>query len=83
MAARKMTFTLPGSLAADFVKIVPARDRSKYVAEALAAKLAERERRFVRACEIANQDVDVLAIEREFDAIPDDTLERWTDAKAR
>lgn len=83
MASRKMTFTLPEPLALKFTKTVPARDRSRYLAEALADRLAERERQFIQACEIANQDPEVLAIEQEFSALPDETVEPWTDAPAR
>jgi hypothetical protein len=83
MAMRKMTFTLPDSLAASFAKRVPARDRSRYVAEAIADKLAEREKRLIRACEIANEDADVREIEREFDNLGDAMPEPWHDAQAR
>ncbi len=83
MAARKMTFTIPEELAAKFTRRVPARDRSRYLAEALAAKLNERERRLIRACEIANQDPDVAQIEAEFDAINDPISEPWDDAASR
>lgn len=77
MAMRKMTFTLPESLAARLTKQVAARDRSRYVAEAVAERLAARERRMIRSCEIANDSADVLEIEREFDALPDVTSESW------
>jgi hypothetical protein len=83
MAARKMTFSLPEGLASSFAKRVPARDRSRYVAEAIAEKLAERDQRLIRACEIANQDVDVREIEQEFDNLPDAMSEPWEDAPAR
>ena len=36
MATRKMTFSLPSGLAVQFLKRVPARERSRYVADALA-----------------------------------------------
>src|ERR1017187_3563140 len=39
MAARKMTFSLPQPLAMELLKSVAPRDRSRYVAEALAVKL--------------------------------------------
>ena len=81
MATRKMTFTLPEPLAVRFTKRVAARDRSRYVAEALAERLAERERRLIRACEVANEDSEVLEIEREFDALPDVVTEPWTGAR--
>ncbi len=32
------------------------------------------------ACDIANQDEDVRAIERQFDAIPADVIELWNSA---
>ena len=80
MASRKMTFTLPGELASSFVRRVPARDRSRYVADAIAEKLAERERRLIQACEIANQDSEVREIECEFDALTDALSEPWEHA---
>lgn len=75
MATRKMTFTLPEELAAQFVRQVPARERSHYLAGALAEKLARRQRQLIHACEVANRDTDVALIENEFDALPDEMLE--------
>ena len=75
MATRKMTFTLPEELAVRFSRRVPARRRSRYLAEALAEKLAERDRQLVRACEIANYDPEVRAIENEFDSLPGEVAE--------
>jgi hypothetical protein len=63
-----MTFTLPEDLAARFVRRVAARDRSRYVADALASKLAKR---LIKACEIANMDPELREIERDFDALAD------------
>jgi hypothetical protein len=83
MATRKMTFTLPSELADRFVKSVAARHRSRYLAEAIARKLEERDLRLVRACEVANRNVEVRTIEKEFDAIPDETREPRSGAKAR
>ncbi len=83
MPSRKMTFTLPDELANSFTRRVPARDRSRYVADAIADKLAERERRLIQACEIANQDTDVREIERDFDRLSDAMPEPWEDAQAR
>jgi stage V sporulation protein SpoVS len=77
MGARKMTFSIPDSLASELLKSVPARDRSKYVAEAVAARLRKQDDALIRACEIANRDVDLLAIEREFDVIGGDIAEPW------
>ena len=83
MATRKMTFTLPDDLADQFVKKVAARKRSHYLAEALAQRLHERDRQLIRACEVANRDPEVQAIEEEFDAISEEIREPWSDAKAR
>lgn len=78
-----MTFTLPEDLAAQFVRRVPARDRSHYLAMALSEKLAEREHQLIQACEVANHDVEITAIENDFAALPEEMAEPWTDAPAR
>jgi hypothetical protein len=83
MAARKMTFTLPEELAASFSKRVPARDRSCYVAAALAEKLSQREKRLIHACGIVNADKDVRATEQEFDALNDPISGPWENAPPR
>ena len=78
-----MTFTLPEELAVQFLRQVPAQDRSRYVAQALSDKLAAREHQLILACEIANQDPDLAALEREFDLLPDDIKEPWNDPQTR
>src|SRR6267143_6551931 len=83
MATRKMTFTLPEDLAEQFVRRVPARERSKYLANALNEKLSARDRHLVQACRIANNDPEVRAIEREFDAITEEAAEPWTASAPR
>lgn len=86
MAHRKMTFTIPEDLAAQFLRRVPARDRSRYVTEAITAKLREREERIIRACEVANSSADVLTIEKDWDAMMDKTdriEEPWNIAPTR
>ena len=83
MASRKMTFSLPERVAGELLRRVPSRDRSRYVAEAIGARLREHDERLIRACELANGDADVLAIEQEWDALPDETADPWTDAPAR
>ena len=77
MAVRKMTFSVPELLAAQFLRRVPSRDRSRFVSEALAARLEARDLDLIRACEIANQDQDVAEIEKEFDGIGDAMAEPW------
>ena len=83
MAMRKMTFTLPDQLADQFVKRVPARERSRYVAKALSEMLTKRDRRLIRACEIANNNPDIASLEQDLDMLQDEILEPWTDAPAR
>ncbi|HEV1995247.1 MAG TPA: hypothetical protein VGR03_13035 [Candidatus Acidoferrum sp.] len=83
MATRKMTFTLPEDLAEQFVRRVPARERSKYLAAALNEKLSARDRKLVEACRIANNDTEVRAIEKEFDAITEEAGESWSASTPR
>ena len=83
MAARKMTFSLPEPLAVQLLKSVSPRDRSRYVAEALMAKLQIQDEELARACDLANQNEDILSIEREFEAISSDIAEPWNNAPTR
>jgi hypothetical protein len=86
MASRKMTFTLPEDIASQFLRRVPARNRSRYVAEAIAGKLREREERLIRACQIANQSPKVKEIEEEWEAVMaggDPIEEPWNDGATR
>jgi ubiquinone biosynthesis protein UbiJ len=81
-----MTFTIPEEMAVKFLKRIPARDRSRYVTEAITAKLQEREEQLIRACEVANGDPDVLAIERDWEALAEDVdriSEPWNSASTR
>ncbi len=83
MAARKMTFSLPEELATRLVKRVPARERSRFLAQVLEKSLRENDESLIRACLIANQDPDVKAIEEEWDEIRDVIEEPWSDAPPR
>ena len=86
MASRKMTFTISDEVARQFLKRVPARDRSRYVTEALARRLHEREEALIRSCEMANSNSEVGTIEQEWDDLRDDAYrleEAWSDAPAR
>ena len=78
-----MTFSIPEAVAVELLKSVSPRDRSRYVAEALRAKLELRDEELARACELANRNEDILSIEREFDAISSDITEPWNNAPAR
>jgi hypothetical protein len=77
MAMRKMTFSVPESLAVQLLRRVASRDRSRFVSAAVAARLEACDVALIRACEIANRDLDVAAIEREFDGIGDEMAEPW------
>lgn len=85
MAMRKVTFTIPEEIAAQLFRRVPARNRSRYVTEAIAAKLGEREERMIQACEAANRAPDVLAIEQEWEELDkaDRIEEPWNIAPSR
>jgi len=69
MATQKITFSLPKDLVTQLVRRVPARQRSRHVAEALAWKLKERDRLLARACEVASRSRAVRTVEREFDVL--------------
>lgn len=78
-----MTFSLPEELATRLVKRVPARERSRFLAQVLEKSLRENDESLIRACLIANQDPDVKAIEEEWDEIRDVIEEPWSDAPPR
>jgi len=59
MAVRKMTFSLPEDLVLRFLRRVPARDRSRYVSQAVADRLAQQDRQLIHACAVANGDTDL------------------------
>ena len=43
----------------------------------MAVRLEERDAALVRACEIANQDMDVAEIEKDLDRLGDEMAEPW------
>jgi hypothetical protein len=83
MASQKVTFSLPKVLVTQFARLVPPRQRSRYVAEALAWKLKERDRLLARACEIANRSRAARILEREFDGLADEITEPWDEPSSR
>ena len=68
---------MPEPLALQFLSKVASRDRSRFITEALAARLRERELELIRACETANQDLEVAEIEKDFDGVRDEMAEPW------
>jgi hypothetical protein len=85
MASRKVTITLPGPLAEWFLHRIPARDRSRYVAEAIEARRRERNEKLIQSCLAANRLADGLEMEQDFDALADsaDRIEEPWDAPSR
>ena len=77
MAVRKLTFSVQEPLADRFLRRVPSRDRSRFVSDALAARLEECDLQLVRACEAANQDLEATQIEKELDGIRNEVAEPW------
>ena len=78
-----MTFTVPGELAQLLLRRIPSRERSAYVSEAIAAKLQAMDESLIRACEAVNREIDVAAIEQEWESLQDRVVEPWQDAQAR
>jgi hypothetical protein len=74
---KEMTFSIPEPLAVQFLRRVASRDQSRFVSEALAARLEDRDLELMRACGVASQDPDVAEIEKEFDGIRDEMAEPW------
>ncbi len=74
---RKMTFSVPEPLAVQFLARVASRDRSRFVSESLAARLEECDAALIHACEVANQELDVAEIEKEFGAIGAEIAGPW------
>lgn len=83
MVTQKVTFSLPKTLVTQFARLVPPRQRSRYVAEALAWKLKERDRLLARACEVANRNRPLQTLERELDALTDEITEPWNEPSSR
>ena len=77
MAMRKKTFGVPETLAVQLPRRIASPDLSRFAGEALAARLEERDAALSRTCELANQDLDVAEIEKEFSGIGDEMTEPW------
>jgi hypothetical protein len=82
MPSRKMTFTVPEEIAVPFLRRVGPSRRSKYVAEAIAARMRERADIIKEACLAANNDSETQQMQAEFDALPDTMIEEWDDDSA-
>jgi len=74
-----MTFSLPEALARTLLRRVPARERSKFLAQALEKSLREKEADLARACVSANRDSSGGALEKQWDQVQDEIEEPWVD----
>jgi hypothetical protein len=75
MPTRKMTFTLPEEVVAQFTRAVAPSRRSRYVAEALQARLRDRDALFEAACDVLDGDADLEQLDREMDLLNNDPVE--------
>lgn len=83
MAMRKMTFTIPEEVAKPFLLAVPSTRRSKFVADALKAKLKSREEDLIAACDAVNADSELNALVEELQSMNDPIEEQWDESAAR
>lgn len=81
MPARKMTFTFPEEVASSFLRAVGPSRRSRFVVEAVEAKLRDRDRMLIEACIAANNDPETQEIEREMASLPDNMTEAWDESQ--
>jgi hypothetical protein len=47
------------------------------------SQLVEHDRQLAQSCDLANQDPGLIALERDFDALPSGIQEPWHDAPPR
>lgn len=76
---RQMTFDIPESIADEFTKDVPEAERSPVVASLLQFRRPRRRRseaEWEAACDAANADPAVVELEREWDSLAGDGLEK-------
>jgi hypothetical protein len=83
MAARKMTFSIPEDLARRLVRRVPARERSRFVVQALENRMAGEDAELVAACLAANKNPVVRREESGWVAMTSSIEEPWDDAVTR
>jgi hypothetical protein len=75
MASRKMTFTFPEEIATSFTRRVGPSGRSKFVVEAVAAKMREREAAFEAACDALEGNEALVSLALDMDSLNDDPME--------
>ena len=83
MAVRKLTVSQPEELVRELTRRVPAQQRSRYIARALARSMRAEDQELIRACEAANADPDESALRGELDAMHDPVKEAWEATAAR
>jgi hypothetical protein len=85
MPARKLTITVPESIAVRFLRVVPSQLRSEWVVDAMTEKLRRRDEQLIAACEALNADPNVLKLERDMDSLSGDGLDEhpWNHSASR
>ncbi len=70
-----MTFTFPEEMAASFTRRVGPSRRSKFVVEAVTAKMLEREAAFEAACDALEGNAALASLALDMDGLNDDPIE--------
>ena len=73
----RQTFTLPEDVFRRFAAIVPEGKRSAIVAMLIEREARRREQALARACDAANSDAGLTALEEDFQSLEDTTSEPW------
>jgi hypothetical protein len=71
MKKTRQTFTVPEDIFQRFAAVVPSRTRSALVTKLLEEETRRREAMLAAACEAANADSDLSALEADFQAVKD------------
>jgi len=71
------TFTVPRRTLERFLSAVPENRVGEVVAGLMRAEADRREAALIAACEIVNADPEMVALEADFQALPDTMEEPW------
>lgn len=73
----RQTFTLPKETFRRFAALVPEGKRSAVIAKLIEDEASRRERGLAQACDAANRDANLAALEADFQALEDTVSEVW------
>jgi len=73
----RQTFTLPVEVFKRFAALVPEGKRSAVIATLIESEIFQREQALARACDAANADAELAAIETDFQRLEDTVAEPW------